>query len=319
MLSRLKDRIKWHIYPKLFITPKFPTTLDIEVSSACQLKCPMCAQHLMPNRMKGLMDLDIYKQIIDDAAPHVYSIKLSWRGEPLLNPHLIDMIEYAKQSGIKDVAFLTNGAALTDDLIEQLVKSGLDWISFSIDGLNETYEKIRYPAKFKEIVSKIQKLKLCRIAKKKDKPLIRVQSIYSAISGNPQEYYNFWKSEADSINFIADEARADKNKSFPIDPNYICPMPWQRMFIAFDGTVLICPCDYLARYPLGNVRDTHLYDIWHGSAAKRMRWMQKNKLRRKLTCCSDCCHGGLMENKTININGKRIKIKQYIGQGNERN
>jgi hypothetical protein len=42
-----------------------------------------------------------FRKIIDECATRgVYSVKLSWRGEPLLNPHIVDMVRYAKEKGI---------------------------------------------------------------------------------------------------------------------------------------------------------------------------------------------------------------------------
>ena len=157
------DRFKWHIFPKFHIAPGFPTHIDIEAASICQLKCPMCTQCLMDKSSLGVMDFSLYKKIIDECAKRgVYSIKLSWRGEPLLNPRIVDMVAYAKKKGIKDVAFLSNGERLNDRLTEELIRAGLDWISISIDGLDRTYDSIRYPSKFKDIVRKVKKIRETR-------------------------------------------------------------------------------------------------------------------------------------------------------------
>ena len=84
----------------------------------------MCYTTYMKDHFKGIMKMDLYKKIIDEAAANnVYSIKLSWRGEPLLNPNLVEMIKYAKKKGIKDVAFLTNAELLTDKKVRNLLKA----------------------------------------------------------------------------------------------------------------------------------------------------------------------------------------------------
>jgi len=315
VISHTIDRIKWHIFPKLFITPRFPTHIDIETSSACQLQCPMCGQRLMDNKMRGIMEFNLFKKIVDECKKYgVYSIKLSWRGEPLLNPNIWRMVRYAKDKDIKDVAFLTNGEALKESDLEELIESGLDWISFSIDGLYDTYEKIRYPSKFNEIVSKLKKLKELKKKKKRNKPLVRVQTIFSAIKDNPEEYFNFWNDIVDRVNFIADERRADKEKNFPQDPNYICPMPWQRMVIAYNGKVAQCISDYLMKNPLGDVNEKSLYEIWHDKPFKELRYLQKTKQRILLQPCKECCSGGKTREKEIKIGKKRIKIIEYINQ-----
>ena len=121
----------------------------------------------MKDHFKGIMKMDLYKKIIDEASENnVYSIKLSWRGEPLLNPNLVEMIDTQKK-GIKDVAFLTNAELLTEKKSKELVESGLDWISISADGTDEIYNKIRFPAKFEETIEKIKYLKRLRNEKNK--------------------------------------------------------------------------------------------------------------------------------------------------------
>ena len=41
------------------------------------------------------MDMALFKKIIDEGAENgLYSIKLSLRGEPLLHPQIIDMVDY---------------------------------------------------------------------------------------------------------------------------------------------------------------------------------------------------------------------------------
>ena len=42
IIFHIIDRLKWYFCPKYFIVPSFPTHLEIEVSSACQMRCPMC-------------------------------------------------------------------------------------------------------------------------------------------------------------------------------------------------------------------------------------------------------------------------------------
>lgn len=315
VLAHLIDRTKWHVFPKLHITPDFPTHIDIEASSRCQMRCPMCGQKRMSSEMKGVMDFELYKKIIDEcAARNVYSVKLSWRGEPLLNPKLFDMIRYAKINGIKDVAFLTNVEAFDDEKTKKLVDSGCDWISCSIDGLGEIYERIRYPATFEETIEKVKKIVALRNRMGKNKPLVRVQTIFSAIKENPAEYRDFWEPIADQINFIANQIRQTDDKKFQRNPNYVCPSCWQRMCIDFRGIVPQCHSDYLEKNILGDVKKQSLYEIWHGEAFKKVRELQKNKRRLELQPCWECADGGITEEIVIDIRGKKQKIIKYVGQ-----
>ena len=62
-----------------------------------------------------IIDINLAKKIIDQAAEiGVYSIKFNWRGEPLLNPKLPELIYYSKKKGIIETIINTNATNLTE-------------------------------------------------------------------------------------------------------------------------------------------------------------------------------------------------------------
>jgi len=318
IISHLIDRFKWYRCPKYFIIPSFPTHIDIEVSSACQMQCPMCRTTKMIEKgimSAGYMDMDLYKKIINECAREsLYSIKLSWRGEPLLNPNIIDMVSYAKKSGIKDVAFLSNGERLSPKLTEGLVDAGLDWISISFDGMDEIYNNIRKPAIYEESISKIKYIRFYREKLRKEKPLIRIQSVRSAINGRELEFLELWNGIADRVNFIADQKRSLDVKDYRHDPCYICPSPWQRMIIARDGKVTQCCEDYLEENVLGDVKNTSLKEIWHDEPSRKLRELIKKGQRLRTKPCRICSEGGIIEEEEIMLGKRRLKLARYVDQ-----
>ena len=81
------------------------------------------------------MSFELFKKIIDECVNyHVYSIRLSLRGESFIHPDIIPMIMYAQEKGIKEISSLTNGLALYPELFEQALDAGLTWLTISIDG-----------------------------------------------------------------------------------------------------------------------------------------------------------------------------------------
>jgi len=312
--GQIIDRMKWHWASKLFIVADFPTHLDIEASSSCQMRCPMCLRRAIPNQKSGAMDFRLYTKIVDECAQRgVYSIKLSWRGEPLLNPNIIKMVRYAKEKEIKDVAFLTNGERLSENMAKDLIKAGLDWISFSIDGLEETYERIRWPETFGGITRKVKFLKDYRDKNGLKKPLIRVQTIWGAVKNNPGEYFEFWEKLADKVYIIADQLRYEI-APFPKNPNYMCAEPWRRVVIGSNGIVPQCITDYDELNPLGDVKKQTIYEIWHGEKFNKLRESIKNGKLFNNKPCARCHDTGLMYPKIVKIGDRRLKIWLYRGQ-----
>ena len=73
-----------------------PLCVDIETAAICDLACPHCFREYLITPDK-IMNFDLYKKIINSISKmDVPSIKLNWRGEPLLNPQLCNFIKYAK-------------------------------------------------------------------------------------------------------------------------------------------------------------------------------------------------------------------------------
>lgn len=299
LVAHLIDRVKWHLHPRLGIVSRFPTHIDIEVSSACNLRCPMCKSTEMRNagiKFGQNMEWDLYTRLIDECAKEsLYSIKLSWRGEPTVHPKLADMVKYAKDKGIKDVAFLTNGFALHEDQMSKLVRYGLDWISLSFDGFKEDYERIRYPSKFEDVIENMKYMRDCRMYFNRKTPQIRVQSIQSVIEGREDEFLQLWDGIADKVYFIPDQIRTLDEGDYKHDPNYVCPNPWQRMVVAADGTVPQCITDYSCDVILGDANKQTLKEIWHSTDFWAQRLVQKTKQRQIYEPCRKCGTGAIMK------------------------
>ncbi|GAI85757.1 unnamed protein product, partial [marine sediment metagenome] len=152
-----------------------PVRLWVEITSRCNLKCRLCVNKDIPPSLKGDMDFDLYKKIINEAAGNVYDINLFHRGEPLLHPKLIPIISYAKSRGIK-TRIHTNATLLNPELSKKIILSGLDLISFSFDGYTkETYEKNRIGASYEKSLNNI--IDFLRIKKelKSKKPFTIIQ------------------------------------------------------------------------------------------------------------------------------------------------
>jgi len=310
--AHVVDRVKFRIFPKLGIVADFPSHLDVESASACQMRCPMCYTTYMDDSLKGVMKWDLYTRIIDQAALlGVYSVKLSWRGEPLLNKRIVDMVRYAKQKGIREVAFLSNAEFLDREMAAALVDSGLDWLSVSADGVGEIYNEIRRPAIFEETLERVAYMKQYRDGKGLTRPLLRVQSILSAVENDPGTYRKSWENIVDRINVIADESRDFNEKDLQWDRYFVCPKPWQRMTIAYDGRVHQCISDYGAKKILGDVNQQSLHEVWHGEPNRKVRAaFLKHRYLEDNEPCSICSYGVITEPSRLKGGGD-MYVRRY--------
>ena len=281
-------RRKWFANPVNFEAGDFPLNIDIEATSRCNLRCPFCATTYMPYK-KGFMDFDIFKKIIDEGAEYALpAIKLNYRGEPLLHPRTPDMVRYAKEKGVMDVYFNTNGVLLTADISGRLIEAGLDRISVSFEGTEkEFYEKNRVGSDYDTVLNNIKTLQRLKKDRGVNHPRIRVQTVLLAeLRDRLREYTAFWKEHADEIGYLdlKDEPARHKGLVYA----WACPQLWQRLTITFDGTILPCVHDAYQELALGNVKDTSLWDAWTNEKLERIREAHKKGLSHEINACDGC-------------------------------
>ena len=283
-------RRKWKENPENFVFGDFPLHLDVESTNTCNLACPFCTFRVTDRKNSGMMDWGLYKRIIDEGREHkLPSIKLSLRGEPLLHPRIVEMVEYAKKGGIIDIYFNTNGVLLTEKISQKLIAAGLSRISISFEGTaKELYEKNRVGAKYEEVIKNIENLINCREKNRVNYPKIRIQTVLiPEMKGKLDEYKNFWKEKGvDEVAYLdfEQEPLKDEDLSYP----WICPQLWQRMSIWYDGTLMPCVDDILGRMRLGNVNNLKIADAWESELGLAYRNLHKNGQGELLYPCKVC-------------------------------
>jgi MoaA/NifB/PqqE/SkfB family radical SAM enzyme len=145
-LSKLFDglRVASSIFARAVRPWGLPTHLQIEPTNACNLRCAVCPVTEGLNRPAGFMDFDLYRRLLDEVGESVFLILLWDWGEPFLHPRICELISYAKGKGIQFISS-TNGRPFAQPgLSERVVRSGLDTLIFSIDGIRQdTYERFR--------------------------------------------------------------------------------------------------------------------------------------------------------------------------------
>lgn len=234
----------------------------------------------------GFMLADTYYSILDQCKP--YSIKLNWRGEPLLHPLLSHMVKWAKYKGIHEVSINTNGQLLNKDTAQQLADVGLDWLIISVDGVyKDTYESIRKGGDFKRLVHNIVNTRML-YDELKHSPKIRIQICRQP--RNEQEIEK-WK---EFFGQFADKLRIGKlfdpqgRRRLSIKQPFGCKQLWQRLTISWQGNILPCPSDYLEQCKLGNVSNTTIQEAWQSHRLNYYRKALSQYGRSALSLCSNC-------------------------------
>ncbi len=281
----------WDENPQNLNPGHFPLHLDIEVTSACNLKCPFCAT-TYSSFNNGFMKWETVKRILDEAGEKgLYACKFNFRGEPLLHKDIGRFIKYAKSKGIIDVFFNTNAVLLTEDKAKMLIDSGLDRLTVSFEGFEKTlYEKNRTGAKFEEVVANVERLRDLREKACKPKPKIRIQAVLvPELKDRLSEYVSFWKDKVDQVSYNDMEPSVDTiNKRIrSTKSSWICPFPYQRMTIMWDGSVTVCKNDYYGKLILGNVKHDSIEKCWV-SSLEGLRKEHRKGQAHDIEACGEC-------------------------------
>jgi len=132
---------------------------QIEVTSRCGTGCVFCPHDALSEAwVDGDIALEIYQQ---DIAPHLDLFGLvylqGW-GEPMLHPHLWDMLDLARQRGCR-TGFTTNGARLEGEQNLRLLDMGVDLISVSFAGTTAPmHEALRTHSAFSRLCANFESL-----------------------------------------------------------------------------------------------------------------------------------------------------------------
>ena len=289
-------RRRWTEAPARFEVREFPIHLDIESTGVCNLRCPFCATTTSNwgPKQPGLMPMDLFSRIIDEGVAHgLCSIKLSFRGEPMLHKQLPDMVRHAKQKGILDVYFNTNGTLLTEDTINRLIDAGLDRISISFEGTTkEVYEQHRVGAKFEQVIANVRALRRIRDARALGYPRLRVQTVLlPELKDSFPSYVEFWSPIVDEVAYLDARRESPMDDHRGMSADWACPFLWQRMTILWDGTLLPCLMHGVSDFTLlslGNVRDVSIREMWKGVQAARYRDLHRRGQAHQLEACDRC-------------------------------
>lgn len=299
-------------YTKTNITP--PRWLLAELSYACPLQCPYCANPVDYAKYSEELSTDDWKRVFAEARK-MGAVQLGLSGgEPLTRTDLIELVRYARELGYYS-NLITSGYGLTEEKIAQLKEAGLDHIQVSIQASSE--ELSDYLAGTKSFVHKQQ---VAHLVKKHGYPMVLCVVIHREnIHQMPEilamaeelgadylelantQYYGWAHvnrdrllptkeqfAEAEKIAQAYKEKVAGKMKIYYVVPDFYedrpkaCMNGWGTTFltIAPDGVAL--PCHSARELPnldCPNVKDYSVEDIWlHSKAFNFFRgddWMQE--------------------------------------------
>lgn len=297
-----------------------PSSLLVEPTSVCNLRCPLCPTgEGTLGRPPGMMDLALYEQIIRECRPWVSQINLSNYGEPLLHRDIVAMVRLAKGARMKVTVASNLHPLTTDEFADDLVRAGLDYIYISLDGVDQaSFADYRRGGDFEKACDAVRRLVSAKRRAGGATPFIELQYIVmrhneghveafrriadglgvDGIALKPMSFNNAdWDDPGTLEEFRRRYPRDEAFHLYDVDESRIrwrparvkpvCLALWYTLTILWDGTIVPCCLDPRGELAIGRVQDGIL-NAWHGERAVRLRESLRSKQGRP-DLCVRCC------------------------------
>jgi radical SAM protein with 4Fe4S-binding SPASM domain len=291
-----------------------PVAISVEPTTSCNLRCPECPSGLRSfTRPVGMLDEELYHKVITELAPTTWYLILYFQGEPYLHPRFFELVQYASQKNIY-TATSTNGHYLTSENAEKTVRSGLDRLIISIDGVTqETYESYRIGGKLDKVIAGTKNIIEAKKKLKSRTPHVIFQ--FLVVRHNEHQTTDVKRLAAelgvDEVGFktaqiydykngnelIPDDDRYSRYKKMD-DGTYAlkntfenhCWKLWHSSVITWDGSVVPCCFDKDAWHKMGSLKDHTFTWIWNNPQYREFR-KSVVRSRSENEMCRNCTEG----------------------------
>ncbi|MBI2875341.1 MAG: radical SAM protein [Candidatus Tectomicrobia bacterium] len=274
----------------------FPQRITLELTNRCNLRCGFCPRHFS-HSPRGFMELDLFVACIDEIAGHPgVAVVPFFRGEALLHPQFLEMMRYARGCGIGPIQLATNGLCLSEEIAQELLDLGLDFLSLSLDTCRpELYQELRPGGDYATVHRHLLRFLALRAGHPQARTQVQVSAVETART-RPflPEFIDYWRSRVDQVRVYPEhsvEGRFGKLNRPPIaGERRPCLKVVTEMVIYWNGEVALCNHDWDRSEPLGNVREQGLTGVWQGTAYREVRQRHGEGRTHEDPTCRDCDH-----------------------------
>lgn len=239
-------------------------SVGVEPVFGCNLNCAYCWSNLdypgigpIKERPR-FMDIALFKKAVEELPSSVEVLVLSGLGEPLLHPHLFEMIEYGTKAGLR-VSMYTNGMLLHGQTLDRLAASSVAVVNVSLEPDSETSKQYR-GIDLEALSESIKEFD------RKKKPEIELKFSLVVHEGNYKKIskaYKDWGAFSDGFK-MARKASYDRHVGCTG-----CLEPWLgNPMILSNGDVSVCCHTFGWPIVIGNVAEGPFNKIINGQRHK---------------------------------------------------
>ncbi|MEM9204028.1 MAG: radical SAM protein [Actinomycetota bacterium] len=286
-------------FPFRFPDRSRPSTLSVEFTDACNLKCDYCTNPTFAHPRAYLSETDLGVIVESLRTFPVERVRVCG-GEPTLHPKF-EKYAQALAAHTKFLSVVTNAQWRRPETAVGLARA-FDLVEVSIDaGGREQYEHARVGASFDRMVENLELLRTTRDELRTSCTINIRLMVRPTTEGGLAEERERWGRIADTVmtQFIIDQ-RSDGSSTDVFVPVQLqertiprCTMPFRDLAIRADGTVPVCHVngthlDESKRVILGHVSTSSLAELWNQPTIVDVRQAHRERNESKLEFCRGC-------------------------------
>lgn len=256
-----------------------PYVVQVELTEGCNRGCDFCGLNGMRKHGKGPfyhMQMETAQRIVDEVS------RLGWKprflfamhGEPTLNEHCTEIIKlFSKAFPRSHISMFTNGVGIVKGkvTIKQLREAGVTNLMIELYEPGDDGHKIKARFDKKGIPYEVLG---------DGTPMFSNKLNWRVLFAPP-----LTEGEIKTHTLCNHcGAALPKNDSCA---GKRCTRPFREISFRYDGSIAICCNDFRGEYPIGNINDTPLDELWNGkrfNAARIMLYAGE----RTFTPCQGC-------------------------------
>jgi len=282
---------------------EFFVKIQIQTTSYCNAKCITCPYpETSSEQSMGIMSPDLFKEIVDQLAGRgVERTSLFLMNEPLVDRRLEDLTAHLKERVPETVAtIITNGTLLDGDRARALANAGMGEISVSVNGFSaDSYEETMSGLGFDRIVANLLEVAAAQAAGELGTMEVRVVALDMGDAAQRAEefsdriglpvYLKPVTNRAGSVDVDSLDAWPERSRI-----RRPCQRPFVKAYVLFDGTMVLCNCDWQRTTVIGKVGEQTLEELWRSPILDKIRTQHATGCVPPDSTCGGCDYPGLI-------------------------
>lgn len=254
----------------------------------------------------GRMTTEFFRKFVDECTNHadsVKNLKPFLMNEPLLDHRLPDFIRYAREHLPEaNIGFSTNGQLLEGEVAERLLNSGVTEILVNFCGNTEaTYSLVMKGLSFSRVRQNVIDFKNDIVRKG-----LEIQIYLSVVEtklalAELEETIAFWQQYGIKVITTPLNNRGGNIEGHSlqvlgkIKDRRVCDRPFYKIYIAYNGDVILCSSDWKREIIIGNAVNEGIYGVWHNGRQREVRERLITGDLSELPLCKNCDYVAIYE------------------------